>query len=111
METILHVKGEGPTFQGMSLICLDAIAIIEARMTKIGGLDFEANFEWLFMAMLAEVLYTRVDMFNDLLENHKLSGKFTPQTGSGDLLWGQCTTIEADCQWPSFQPGFHTSFG
>ena len=46
VETSLFIKGEGPLYSDSQMICMDAISIIEARMTKVGGLDFEANFEW-----------------------------------------------------------------
>ena len=40
----LHIRGDGPKLQDDKMIYLDAISIIEARMSKIGGLDFEALF-------------------------------------------------------------------
>ena len=69
---------------------MDAITITEARMTKVGALDFEVNFEWLFTSLLQEGLYTRVAMFPDLVDNFKLSDKFTPGTGSGEYLESMC---------------------
>ena len=47
-EQNLLIKGEGPTFPDSKMICMDAMYLIEARMSKHGGLDFETNFEWLF---------------------------------------------------------------
>ena len=76
-------EGSGPIFQNRNMIGMDAIQIIEARRSKVGGLDFEANFESLFTSLVEEVLHSRVVMFQDLVENHKLFGKFTPGTGSG----------------------------
>ena len=57
------------------MICMDAISIIEARMSKIGGLDFETNFEWLFISMVVSAVHSRVEVFKALLDKHKLSMK------------------------------------
>ena len=37
-----------------------AINFIEARVTQTGGLDFEANFEFVFMCMLKDVMEHRI---------------------------------------------------
>ena len=42
-EEHLHIKGEGPKLPDTKMICMDVISIIEARMSKNGGLDFGAN--------------------------------------------------------------------
>ena len=74
-EENLHIKGDGPLFIEHRRLHLEAVAIIEARMTKYGGLDFETNLEWLFTHLVGTAVHTRVDFFNSLLEDHSLADK------------------------------------
>ena len=74
-EANFQIKGDGPLFPESNLICLDAMTVIEARMTKHGGLDFETNFEWLFTNLLENAICSRVDFFNSLIEEHSLASK------------------------------------
>ena len=74
-EANFQIKGDGPLFQDSKLICLDAMSVIEARMTKHGGLDFETNFEWLFTNLVETAVGSRLDFFNSWLEEHKLALK------------------------------------
>ena len=57
------------------MVCMDAISIIEARMTKHGGLDFETNFEWLFTSLIEAAVHSRIQFFQSLLDDHQLSMK------------------------------------
>ena len=50
-EESLRIKGEGLTFKGIKMICMDAISFLDTSLSKNGGLDFEANFEWLFTSL------------------------------------------------------------
>ena len=54
---------------------METMSIIEARMTKHGGLDFEANFEWLFTHLVETAVHLRVGFFQSLIEDHTLSSK------------------------------------
>ena len=74
-EVNLQIKGDGPTFPDGSMACMDAMAVIEAKMTKCGGLDFETNLEWLFTSLVETAIGSRVDFFKSLLVNHSLSAK------------------------------------
>ena len=56
-------------------------------MTETGGLDFEANFEVIFTGLLDEVLEHRLQAFQDLVDNHKLSQKASPD-GKGGKAFG-----------------------
>ena len=73
-EQNFQIKGDGPTFAGDKLICMDTMSIIEARMTKHGGLDFEANFEWLFTHLVASAGQSNM-CFRNLPNGVKLFGK------------------------------------
>ena len=74
-EANLQIKGDGPVFLDNRMLCLDTMAIIEAKMTKHGGLDFETNIEWLFANLVETAICTRMDFFKSLLENHSLAAK------------------------------------
>ena len=50
---------------------LDAMSVIEARMTKHGGLDFDTNFEWLFTNLVENAVCTRLDFFKSLVEEQR----------------------------------------
>ena len=82
-ESNLNIRGEGPKFKDSKMICMDAIAIIEARMNKNGGLDFEANFEWLFTSLVETQVHSRVEFFQSLLDTHQLSMKQDGEELSG----------------------------
>ena len=49
--------------------------IIEAKMTKHGGLDFETNIEWILTSLVEVAICYRVEFFTTLLEKHKLEDK------------------------------------
>ena len=74
-EQNFQIKGDGPLFQDSKVTCLDAMSVIEARMTKHGGLDFEPNFEWLFTNLVESAVHSRLEFFNSLLEEHTLASK------------------------------------
>ena len=74
-EANFSIKGEGPVFKDAELKCLDLMSIIEARMTKHGGLDFETNIEWLITQLVVTAIDTRIDLFKSLLEDHSLDSK------------------------------------
>ena len=74
-EANLQIKGDGPTFPEGSMSCMDFMSIIEAKMTKCGGLDFETNIEWLFTSLVETALSSRIDFFESLLEEHALPTK------------------------------------
>ena len=76
-EQNFQIKGDGPQFPDSHLICMDSTATIEARMTKHGGLDFEANFEWLFTNLVETAVHSRLEFFQSLIEEHTLSSKKT----------------------------------
>ena len=82
-EKNLQIKGEGPTFPAGSMTCMDAMSIIEAKMTKLGGLDFETNIEWLFTNLVETAIGSRVDFFESLLVNHSVSEKKTNEEQYG----------------------------
>ena len=54
---------------------LDSMYIIEAKMTKCGGLDFETNIEWLLTSLVEVAICYRVEFFKKLLEEHSLESK------------------------------------
>ena len=62
-EVNLQIKGDGPTFPEGSMACMDAMSVIEAKMTKLGGLDFETNIEWLLTSLVEVAIGSRVDFF------------------------------------------------
>ena len=74
-ETNLMIKGDGPTFPEGNMALLDGMYIIEAKMTKYGGLDFETNIEWLLASLVEVAICYRVEFFKTLLEQSKLEGK------------------------------------
>ena len=74
-EANFQIKGDGPTFPEDNLICLDAMSVIEAKMTKHGGLDFETNFEWLFTNLVENAVCSRLDFFKSLTQEHSLAAK------------------------------------
>ena len=74
-ETNLMIKGDGPTFPQGSMALLDCVYIIEAKMTKYGGLDFETNIEWLLTSLVERAVCYRVEFFQKLLDEHKLEDK------------------------------------
>ena len=74
-EANLQIKGDGPTFPEGSMVGLDLMSIIEAKMTKCGGLDFETNIEWLLTSLVETAIGSRVDFFKSLLVDHALSAK------------------------------------
>ena len=57
------------------MACLDAMSVIEARMTKFGGLDFETNIEWLLTSLVEAAICYRVEFFKSLLSEHSLESK------------------------------------
>ena len=69
-ETNPNTKGDGPKFSDSKMICMDAISNIEARMSKVGGLDFETNFEWIFTALVEAAVHSRVELFQSLIDDH-----------------------------------------
>ena len=74
-EANLQIKGDGPLFLDNRMLCLDTMSIIEAKMTKHGGLDFETTIEWLFTNLVETAICTRVDFFKSLVEDHSLTAK------------------------------------
>ena len=74
------VKDDGPMMPEIQLKIFDAITIIEAKMTEVGGLDFEVNFEFVFMGLLKEEMGHRLQAFQNLVTYHKLSQKYDPKT-------------------------------
>ena len=98
-ENNLHVRHDGPQMPPIKLPAMDAMMIIEARLSKQGALDCEANFEWLFISLLREVMGYRLEAFKDLVNNHKLLSKFSIENGAWGGIWHQCISLEADCQW------------
>ena len=69
------IKGDGPTFPEGNMGLLDSIYILEAKMTKFGGLDFETNIEWLLTSLVEIAICYRVDFFEKLLGEHSLESK------------------------------------
>ena len=60
----------------VSLLCLDAMTVIEAKNDqKHGGLDFETNIEWLFTNLVECAVGSRVDFFKSMMEEHSLAAK------------------------------------
>ena len=82
-EIALQIKGEGPTFPEGSMAYMDAMTVIEAKMTKLGGLDFETNIEWLLTGLVEYALATRLDFFRSLLDQHSVSRKRTNEEQFG----------------------------
>ena len=74
-ETNLQIKGDGPTFPEGNMACMDYMSVIEAKMTKCGGLDFETNIEWLLTSLVEIAVSSRVEFFTTLLASHSLSAK------------------------------------
>ena len=74
-ETNLQIKGDGPTFPEGNMACMDYMSVIEAKMTKCGGLDFETNIEWLLTSLVETAISSRVEFFTSLLASHSLSAK------------------------------------
>ena len=74
-ETNLQIKGDGPTFPEGNMACMDYMSVIEAKMTKCGGLDFETNIEWLLTSLVEIAISSRVEFFTTLLASHSLSAK------------------------------------
>ena len=56
----LRVSDAGPTMPAFTMKIRDTINVMEAKMTAIGGLDFEPNFEVIFGGLLQEVLEQRL---------------------------------------------------
>ena len=61
----------------MHLPLLEDIAVIGARLSKHGALDYEANLDRIVMAMLKEVMDYRVTAFKLLLASHSLNQEDT----------------------------------
>ena len=74
-ETNLQIKGDGPIFPEGNMEIMDYMSVIEAKMTKCGGLDFETNIEWLLTSLVETALSTRLEFFKTLLSSHSLSAK------------------------------------
>ena len=74
-ETNFQIKGDGPTFPEENMECMDYMSIIEAKMTKCGGLDFETNIEWLLTSLVETAISSRVEFFTSLLASHNLTTK------------------------------------
>ena len=74
-ETNLQIKGDGPSFPDGNMVCMDYMSVIEAKMTKCGGLDFETNIEWLLTSLVETAIGSRVEFFTSLLASHNLSVK------------------------------------
>ena len=74
-ETNPNIRGDGPKFSDSKMICMDAISNIEARMNKVGGLDFEANFKWISTSLVEAAVHSRVEFFQSLIDDHQLSTK------------------------------------
>ena len=74
-EANLQIKGDGPLFPEGNMACFDTMSIIEARMTKFGGLDFETDIEWLFTSLVEAAICYRVEFFKSLLENRSVAAK------------------------------------
>ena len=86
-ETELMIKDAGPTMPAFTMKIFDTISIMEAKMTETGGLDFEPNFEVIFGGLLQEGLEYRLQAFQDLASNHKLSQKASSD-GKGGKAFG-----------------------
>ena len=86
-EDELKVKDAGPTMPAFTMKIRDTISIMEAKMTETGGLDFEPNFEVIFGGLLQEVLDHRLQAFQDLVDNHKVSQKASSD-GKGGKAFG-----------------------
>ena len=74
-ESNLQIKGDGPSFPEGNMVCMDYMSVIEAKMTKCGGLDFETNIEWLLTSLVETASGSRVEFFTSLLASHNLSTK------------------------------------
>ena len=74
-ETNFQIRGDGPTFPEGNMACMDYMSIIEAKMTKCGGLDFETNIEWLLTSLVETAMASRVEFFTSLLASHNLTTK------------------------------------
>ena len=77
----LKVSDAGPKMPAFSMNIRDTIAIMEAKMTTYGGLDFEPNFEVVLSGLLKEVLDQRYQAFQDLVNYHKVSQKVLKDGG------------------------------
>ena len=77
----LKVSDAGPKMPAFSMNIRDTIAIMEAKMTTYGGLDFEPNFEVILSGLLKEVLEQRYQAFQDLVTYHKVSQKVLKDGG------------------------------
>ena len=82
-ETNLQIKGDGPTFPEGNMACMDFMSVIEAKLTKSGGLDFETNIEWLLTSLVETAIGSRIDFFKSLLASHNLSTKKTQEEQFG----------------------------
>ena len=69
-EMNLMIKGDGPTFPEGNMALLDCMYIIEAKMTKHGGLDFETNIEWLLTSLVEVAICYRVEFFKTLYSSN-----------------------------------------
>ena len=71
----LKVSDTGPKMPAFSMNLRDSIAVMEAKMTTYGGLDFETNYEVVLGGLMQEVLDQRYQAFQDLVNHHKVSQK------------------------------------
>ena len=62
-EVNLQIRGDGPTFPEGNMACMDAMSVIEAKMTK------------LLTSLMEVAIGSRVDFFKSLLVDHSVSGK------------------------------------
>ena len=83
----LKVKDDGPNMPAFSMQLRETISVMEAKMTAVGGLDFEPNFEVIFGGLLQEVLAHRLQAFRDLVTYHKASQK-APKDGKTGKPFG-----------------------
>ena len=68
-------QGDDLLFPSNKLARMDTMAIIEARMTKHGGLDFETNLEWLLTSLVDTAVHSRLEFFQSMIDDHDLSSK------------------------------------
>ena len=62
-EVNLQIKGDGPTFPEGNMARMEVMSVIEAKMTKLGGLDFETKKEWLLTSLVEAAIGSRLDFF------------------------------------------------
>ena len=122
VESKSKVKDAGPMMPDFTMEIFDSINIIEAKMTETGGLDFEANFEFVFMCLMSEVLKHSLQAFRDLVNEHKLSKKAAPDGKGGKAfginvcLWrllqmDKCSTNDSSIHgisWRAFMKNQHS---